>query len=212
MGLRGRGSVGACTHLNAAQNCEGHKTFNNPLFVSECPAAGLNRQFHVPSTDTPPPPTRAHPTSAEEVRTPTTDPLCDIPLGYCFLKGPWTVTRSSLRMLRWVAAFCRALRPVLLLVPFARSRSPVVGVLGLCWLLRGSFDCFCCPHTSGLTPSTTRLRHLQPSVHDCSQHSHLNIRGSEHKLLYVHSASITGHAKARPLVSQTIPVIHILPI
>ena len=46
--------------------------------------------------------------------------------------GPWTVTHSSLRMLRRVAAFCRPLRPVLLLVSFLRSRSPVVGVLGLC--------------------------------------------------------------------------------
>ena len=35
-------------------------------------------------------------------------------------------------MLRRVAAFCRPLRPVLLLVSFPRSRSPVVGVLGLC--------------------------------------------------------------------------------
>ena len=35
--------------------------------------------------------------------------------------GPWTVTRSSLRMLRRVAAFCRPLRPVLLLVSFPRS-------------------------------------------------------------------------------------------
>ena len=41
-------------------------------------------------------------------------PLCDIPLGRCFFTGPWTVTRSSLRMLRRVAAFCRPLRPVLL--------------------------------------------------------------------------------------------------
>ena len=50
------------------------------------------------------------------------------------LQGPGTVTRSSLRMLRRVAAFCRPLRPVLLLVSFPRSRSPVVGVLGLCWM------------------------------------------------------------------------------
>ena len=106
-------------------------------------------------------------------------PLCDIPSGCCFFTGPWTVTRSSLRMLRRVAAFCRPLRPVLLLVLFARSQSPVVGVLGLCWmwhgvpfarprgpvvgiwrlcwLLWGSFDCFCCPHTSVLRPSTTCL-------------------------------------------------------
>ena len=106
-------------------------------------------------------------------------PLCDIPSGCCSFTGPWTVTRSSLRMLRWVAAFCRPLRPVLLLVSFPRSRSPVVGVLGLCWmwhgvpfacqrrpvvgvlrmcwLLPGSFDCFCCPHTSVHRPSIACL-------------------------------------------------------
>ena len=59
-------------------------------------------------------------------------PLCDIPSGCCSFTGPRTVTRSSLRMLRRVAAFCRPLRPVLLLVSFPRSRGPVVGVLGLC--------------------------------------------------------------------------------
>ena len=59
-------------------------------------------------------------------------PLCDIPSGCCSFTGPWTVTRSSVRMLRRVTAFCRPLRPVLLLVSFPRSRSPVVGVLGLC--------------------------------------------------------------------------------
>ena len=32
-------------------------------------------------------------------------PLCDIPSGCCFFTGPWTVTRSSLRMLRRVAAY-----------------------------------------------------------------------------------------------------------
>ena len=40
-------------------------------------------------------------------------------------------------MLRWVAAFCRPLRPVLLLVSFPRSRSSVVGVPGLCWMWHG---------------------------------------------------------------------------
>ena len=50
--------------------------------------------------------------------------------------GPWAVTRSSLRMSRRVAAFCRPLRPVLLLVSFPRSWSPVIGVPGLCWLWR----------------------------------------------------------------------------
>ena len=63
-------------------------------------------------------------------------PLCDIPSGCCFFTGPWTVTRSSLRMLRRVTAFCRPLRPVLLLVSFPRSRGPVVGVLGRCWMWR----------------------------------------------------------------------------
>ena len=43
-------------------------------------------------------------------------PLCDIPSGCCSFTGPWTVTRSSLRMVCRVAAFCRPLRPVLLLV------------------------------------------------------------------------------------------------
>ena len=35
--------------------------------------------------------------------------------------------------------------------------SPPPPVLGLCWLLRGSFDCVRCPHTSVLRPSTTCL-------------------------------------------------------
>ena len=64
------------------------------------------------------------------------NPPCDIPSRCCSFTGPRTVTRSPLRMLRRVAAFCRPLRPVLLLVSFPRSRSPVVGVLGLCWLWR----------------------------------------------------------------------------
>ena len=60
----------------------------------------------------------------------TPPPLCDSPSGCCSFTGPWTVTRSALRMLRRVAAFCRPLRPVLLLVSFPRSRSPVDGVPG----------------------------------------------------------------------------------
>ena len=109
--------------------------------------------------------------------TPPPPPPRDIPFGCCFFTGPWTVTRSSLRVLRRVAAFCRPLRPVLLLlsfprprspvvgvpglwrdVPFAHQRRPVVGVLGVVlWLLRGSLDCVCCPHTSVFRPSTTCL-------------------------------------------------------
>ena len=117
--------------------------------------------------------------SAGAGRGPTQPPLCDIPSGCCSFTGPWTVTRSSLRVLRRVAAFCRPLRPVLLLVSFLRSRSPVVGVLGLCgmwrdvpfarqrspiigvlrmcWLLPGSFDCVCCPRASVHRPSVACL-------------------------------------------------------
>ena len=50
--------------------------------------------------------------------------------GCCFFTGPWTVTRASLRMSRRVAAFCRPLRPVLLLVSFLRLLSPVVWCVG----------------------------------------------------------------------------------
>ena len=80
-------------------------------------------------------------------------PPCDIPSGCCFFTGPWTVTRSSLRMLRRVAAFCRPLRPVLLLVSFPRSRSPVVGVPGLCWMWR---DVPFAPPPPGIRRATVR--------------------------------------------------------
>ena len=62
---------------------------------------------------------------------PPPPPLYDSPSGCRFFTGPWTVTRSSLRMLRRVAAFCRPLQPVLLLVSFPRLQRPVVGVLGV---------------------------------------------------------------------------------
>ena len=68
---------------------------------------------------------------------PPPPPPCDFPSGCCFFTGPWTVTRFSLRMLRRVAVFCRPLRPVLLLVSFPLSWSPVVGVPGLCWMWHG---------------------------------------------------------------------------
>ena len=42
-------------------------------------------------------------------------------------------------------------------VPFARQRRPIVGVLRMCWLLPGSFDCFCCPRASVHRPSIACL-------------------------------------------------------
>ena len=96
-------------------------------------------------------------TTATRPLTATTTPLCDIPSGCCSFTGPWTFIRSSLRMLHRVFAFCRPLRPVLLLVSFPRSRSPIVGILRMCWLLPGSFDCFGCPRTSVHRPSMAWL-------------------------------------------------------
>ena len=42
-------------------------------------------------------------------------------------------------------------------VPFACQRRPIVGVLRMCWLLPGSFDCVCCPHASVHRPSIACL-------------------------------------------------------
>ena len=115
-----------------------------PRAVPGCPFAAPQRwnvrsgqQRNVRSgergTDIPLSPTTPHP--------PPPAPFTPIPVGrhpppprvtfrrvVAPLRGPWTVTRSSLRMLRRVAAFCRPLRRVLPLVSFPRSRSPVVGV------------------------------------------------------------------------------------
>ena len=57
-------------------------------------------------------------------------PLCDIPFGCCFFTGAWTSTHSSLRMLRRVAAFCRPLRPLLVLVSFPRDLETCAEVPG----------------------------------------------------------------------------------
>ena len=42
-------------------------------------------------------------------------------------------------------------------VPFACQRRRIVGVLRMCWLLPGSFDCFCCSHTSVHRPAIACL-------------------------------------------------------
>ena len=63
-------------------------------------------------------------------------PPCGIPSGCWFFTGPWTVTRSSLRMLHRVTAVSRPLQPVFFVVSFSRCRGPVVGCTGvvLVWL------------------------------------------------------------------------------
>ena len=105
---------------------------------------GITLRYACWGTHRPPPPRGARQLTAQPTDlqglgqpSPPPPPLCDIPSGCFFLTGPWTVTRSSLRMLRRAAAFCRPLRPVLPLVSFPRSRSPVVGAPGLCILYVG---------------------------------------------------------------------------
>ena len=78
-------------------------------------------------------------------------PPCDITSGCCFFTGPWTVTRPSLRMLRRVATFCRPLRPVLLLVSFPRSRSPVV------WCAGAVLDVAGCAVCASAAPNNWRI-------------------------------------------------------
>ena len=66
-----------------------------PSLASSLPGWAWGEQFkwRIPRQGPPP----GHP--------PPPPPLCDIPSNCCFFTGPWTVTRSSLRMLRRVAAF-----------------------------------------------------------------------------------------------------------
>ena len=86
---------------------------------------------------------------------------CDIPSGCCFFMGPWTVTRSSLRVLRRVAAFCRPLRPVFLVVSFPRSRSAAVRVPGVVLVVAGgclTVSAAQSPARSGRPPPHVSLR------------------------------------------------------
>ena len=91
------------------------------------------------------------------VNTPAHRCRSDIPSGGRCLTGPWTVTRSSLRVLRRVAAFCRPLRFVLLVVSFPRSRSPAVGALGVVLVVAGVVLWFWLP-----TPLRIQVVHHMP--------------------------------------------------
>ena len=102
---------------------------HNPPINRHAPTA----PYHSLSCGPPPPGPLDKPPPPPPPERATVRPPCDIPSSCCSFTGPWTVTRSSLSMLRRVAAFCR---PVLLLVSFPCSRCPVVGVLGLCWMWR----------------------------------------------------------------------------
>ena len=59
-------------------------------------------------------------------------------------------------------------------VPFVRQRRPVIGVLRMCWLLWGSFDCVCCPPPPPPTPSGAALLNgaLGPGAHTCQRPRH----------------------------------------
>ena len=83
-------------------------------------------------------------------------PLCDIPSGCCFFTGPWTVTRSSLRLLHRVAVFC-VLQPMFLVVSFPYERSPVFGKLGVALVVAGVVLRFLLP-----TPLHTRVVPCMP--------------------------------------------------
>ena len=74
-------------------------------------------------------------------------PLCDIPFSYCFFTGPWTVIRSSLRMLRRVASFCWPLWPVLLLA-FAEPSG---------WCAGAVLDVAGCAVCASAAPSSWRI-------------------------------------------------------
>ena len=124
--------------LNRPQTWGRHQTASNPrsgarpLLTDHRGGGGGVIGALATSGPTPPPLPVGLPQLREVANTPCE--TCDIPSGCCFFTGPWTVTRSSLRMLHRVAAFCRPLRSVLLLVSFPHSESPVVAVLGLCWM------------------------------------------------------------------------------
>ena len=83
---------------------------------------GFNREFgNRPQPLWQPPPTACRTASGATSEAPSLlMQLRPPPSGCSFLTGPWTVTRSSLRVLRRVAAFCRPLRHVCLVASLPR--------------------------------------------------------------------------------------------
>ena len=92
-------------------------------------------------------------------------------------------------MLRRLAALYRPLRPVLLLVSFPRSRGPVVGVLGLCWLRRVLFVRQRCPIV-GVPGLRWLLR--GSSAPPCHNMGHVLVQGAN---LREHAVAVFGQAR-----------------
>ena len=126
-------------------------------------------QRHPVGPATPPPPA-THPhfcrCHAPPRPTPMDHPptkLCEVPLGCGFFTGPWTVTRSSLRMLRRVNAFDRCTR-CFLRCRFSASGAQQLGNWGLCWLSWGRLTIF----AAHSPPRSGRPPHASPH-HNCQK-------------------------------------------
>ena len=118
------------------------------LGLSTAGGGGGGRVLQGPHGRTPPPPTHRKGLKL-------TGPCVTFCRAVVSLRGPGQ--SPVLRMLRRVAAFCRPLRPVLLLVSFPRSRGPAVGVLGLCWMWRDVAGCGGCAVRAPAAPNSWRI-------------------------------------------------------
>ena len=107
-------------------------------------------------------------------------------VGRCGRCSCWC--RFRVRGAQWfgVLGLCWMWRDVL----FARQWRPIIGVLRMCWLLPGSFDCFCCPHTSVHRPSIACL-----AVFPCGPGA-----------LFLHALSPPSTLKARKTTVRRGPV------
>ena len=78
-------------------------------------------------------------------------------------------------------------------VPFARQWRPVVGVLRLCWLLPGLFDCCCCPRASVHRPSITCLSVFLCAPPPLPTHVHSPVIGRACGTPHVRRSSLPAH-------------------